>query len=115
LGRVAEGIASYSIENYFRPGGDEAGPNTQQGPGALRRVSGVLANSIQKEMDGQWGVKIGASAEYARVHEEGAQIGNRTIPARPYLRPAIEDWFQTPVAQRVFDREFRKLQRRFNR
>lgn len=115
LGRVAEGIVAYSIDKYFRPGRDEAGPNMQKGPGSLRRVTGVLANSIAKEMDGPWGVKIGASARYARVHEEGAQIGPRKIPARPYLRPAIEDWFETPVAQRVFDREFRKLQRRFNR
>ena len=115
LGLIADQVLRQAETQYFRPGGEEPGPNLQTGPGSLRRVTGNLAQSLTKEIRGDYEAVVGATAAYARLHEKGATIGPRTYPARPYLSPALQDVFETGTAQKIFDKEFRDLQRRFNR
>lgn len=115
LGQVAEQVLRQAETQYFRPGGDEAGPNLQSGPGSLRRVTGKLAQSLTKELRGDYLAVVGATVRYAQIHEKGGTIGPRTYPARPYLAPALEDVFETGTAQKIFESAFIELGRRFSR
>jgi phage gpG-like protein len=67
-------------------------------PQYLGVVTGRLRSSITASPTIKSGdtytAKIGTNVVYARIHEYGGQTGRKhatTIPARPYMRPAIED------------------------
>lgn len=77
-------------------------------PDTLDRVTGTLAASINTQQTGKGRVSVGTNVEYARIHEFGGTIEKdrgqvaaggivhdiKTVihmPARPYLRPALED------------------------
>lgn len=40
---------------------------------------------------GVWGGKVGPTAIYGRVQELGGTTARGTLPARPYLRPSLEE------------------------
>ena len=65
-------------------------------PDKLDRVTGTLAASINTEERTSSSVAVGTNVEYARIHEFGGTIahvggGTTHMPARPYLRPALDD------------------------
>ena len=113
LEKVALVVLRQSEEQYMRPGGAEPGPNMQSGPGSLRRVTGKLSQSLNYEMKSDFEAVVGASISYAAPHEYGSPVQN--IPKRPYLWPALDDVFSNGIAQKIFDRDFRALKKRFNR
>jgi hypothetical protein len=58
-------------------------------------VSGDLRRSIQ--VDGpnsvsgtQWEASVGPTVVYSRIQELGGDTGHATLPARPYVGPALE-------------------------
>lgn len=96
---IGQEVATRSTEDYL------SGPR----PKNLGRVSGDLARSVNYKVKGNR-VVIGSNLPYAGVHEKGAtiraknapylvfRIGKRwisakevTIPARPFLAPALKD------------------------
>lgn len=96
---IGQEVASRSTEDYL------SGPR----PRKLGRVSGDLARSVNYKVKGNR-VVIGSNLPYAGVHEFGAtiraknspflvfRIGKQwiskkevTIPARPFLAPALKD------------------------
>jgi phage gpG-like protein len=81
---------------------------TGQGHRSILVGSGTLRDSVTREVEGDaWSVLVGATMEYAAVHQFGATIRPRTaralavpgigmlrkatIPARPYLGVSRED------------------------
>lgn len=57
-----------------------------------------------------WGIDLNV-IPYARIHEYGGKAGRNlmsTIPARPYITPAIKD-FQEKALPRIIERMLRKL------
>lgn len=65
---------------------EAAGGGLVDPPGGMpRRRTGTLLRSLTQRDDGD-GVIAGAASEYAAVHEFG---GGNNIPARPYIRPSL--------------------------
>lgn len=72
--------------------------------------TGNLARSVSVVADpAAFRAQVGPSAEYGRIHEYGGTISSRffgwrtvTIPARPYLQPALDD--ATPGIERRITR-----------
>lgn len=79
--------------------------NPSSGTGTLRIITGNLYKSfspkniasgnvyeVKREGD-TYVFNYGSKVPYAAIHEFGGIAGNGArIPARPYLRPAIEQW-----------------------
>lgn len=78
-------------------------PNT--GQGSLRIITGNLYRSFSPKNIGAGNVfeirregdslvfNYGSRVPYAAIHEYGGIAGNgAVIPARPYMRPAIQQW-----------------------
>lgn len=90
----------------------------------LHRRSGRLANSLEYRLIGDWEAEVGSRLIYAAIHEYGGeirpvrarflrfQIGDKIIftkgpvliPARPYLKPALDETFNTGRATRIVER-----------
>lgn len=77
-------------------GSHERGEPTTSAPGeAPDLVSGDLRRSIQvdgpdEEGGGRWSGQVGPTVVYGRIQELGGQAGHATLPARPYVGPALE-------------------------
>jgi len=78
-------IAAWSQKNRL------TGPR----PKYLGVVTGRLRSSISVfsalSAKDQYEVRVGTNVNYARIHEFGGARGRGFMPARPFLRPAIED------------------------
>lgn len=63
----------------------------KQHPGARPPlvVSGSLRDTIESQKKGSWEVLVGATKEYAAVHQYGFK--KRNIPARPFLGVSLDD------------------------
>jgi len=92
-----------------------------KGGGHIQRQSGKLANSLSYKLLGSMDAEIGTDLVYAAIHEFGGDIypvnkktlhwqdenGNDIfakhvkMPARPYLKPAIDREFSTGRAMRI--------------
>jgi len=110
LGKIGEQAVSTSRKNYFMPGRGGA-RNPMKGPGTLRTQRGVrgLLGRVDYQVDNDWearfGVlKSGPGFQYAERHE----FGTMGMPQRPYAWPALQDMFQTPVAERIMADHFAK-------
>lgn len=100
----------------------------------LNVITGRLRTSVFARVTGDNGLEIGAGSgvSYAKIHEFGGTISARgggwlrfkgsqgwatvksvNIPARPYVRPTVEDFFRTgayqPIASRVFEEHKRRM------
>ena len=63
-------------------------------PGQILQVSGQLALSVTTQYD-ETSAVIGSNKAYAAIHQLGGQAGKNkktTIPARPYLKLANEEY-----------------------
>lgn len=118
--RIPDALFFYVSDNMgedigsavFRGGGAVRGRkfprNTRTGPGTLRVVSGDLLRATERGSKGNiyklsvqngavsidYGVDTGI-IPYAAIHEYGGNAGRGgkvRIPARPYLRPAFDDF-----------------------
>jgi hypothetical protein len=99
--RVATGTALHLIERRAQEKlgerSHQAGTPTPSGPGqppAL--ITGTLRRSIKvtgPDPDGPsgWRGRVGPTAVYGRIQELGGVARGRTLPPRPYLRPAFEE------------------------
>ena len=91
LGRLGEGIRYRVVK--FRLSGQ-----------VLKRKTGKLAQSIDHRIAGNR-LEIGTNMAYGAIHEFGGLAGRKTkrvtIPKRPYLRPSIEEFFQSGEAARI--------------
>lgn len=80
-------LQAWSVKNRLRgPRPKYLGVRT----GRLYSSIGVYRSINRNE----YSVKIGTNVEYARIHEFGGRVGKYgrgIMPARPFLRPAIED------------------------
>jgi phage gpG-like protein len=70
--------------------------NASRGRPGLNVVTGNLVNSIKtalaKSTDTSAEADVGTGVVYARIHELGGIAGHGShIPARPYLRPAVDE------------------------
>jgi phage gpG-like protein len=70
--------------------------NASRGRPGLNVVTGNLVNSIStvlsKSTDTSAEADVGPAAVYGRIHELGGIAGHGShIPARPYLRPAVDE------------------------
>ncbi len=115
LKRVAQGIISHTQTNYLRGQ-------------VLKRQSGNLANSLQYRMVSNHAVRIGPGMVYGAAHEFGIPLsaGNwiypkrakalrfvhngqvvfarrvrQHVPQRPWLAPAIQDYFDSGKGDRL--------------
>lgn len=94
-GSVIQGKA----KKNFRPRSAKGVPNPLRGPKTLRVQSGQLRRSIRVRARGtgfDTVVEIGPTVRYAGRHEE-PEPGDR-MPARPYMRPALEETEKQVVA-----------------
>ena len=80
--------AMYFAEDKAKQGFAEGGA-VRPPPGPLVSRSGHLRRSIRSGMEDQKGWIGSIGVIYAGVHEFGST--KRNIPARPFLKPAIED------------------------
>ena len=71
---------------------------SKRGKTTLGVVTGRLRSSISfgqvVRRGNNYSLGIGSNVKYARIHEFGGKTGRNhavTIPARPYLRPSIEN------------------------
>lgn len=97
---LGEELVQYAKDFSFqtRTRGRTRNPNV--GPGSLRRMTGELRKSIRSDVSDRH-VRILAgdnNVKYAAIHEKGGQTfayGNKnrpvTLPARPYLQPAVDN------------------------
>ncbi len=120
LGRLGEKIVSHSQKAYLR------------GRPGLNRQAGTLANSLHYNWLRSDTIEIGPGVKYGAVHEgyaygrkwEGAveirpttakalhfKVGGKEvfakmvrIPVRPWLYPAIKEYFDQGHAERLVDR-----------
>lgn len=118
LKRVAQGIISHTQTNYLRGQ-------------VLKRQSGSLAGSLQYRMMSNHAVRIGPGMVYGAAHEFGIPLsaglyiyprrakalrfesGGRTVFAkrvrqhvvkRPWLAPAIQDYFSSGKGDRLAEK-----------
>ncbi|HZP55033.1 hypothetical protein [Actinocrinis sp.] len=78
-------------------------------------VTGQLRRSIRTDHpnrggDGIWSTRIGPTAAYGRIQELGGVTGRghaTTLPARPYLAPALEAAISSGRLGEVFDEAWR--------
>lgn len=91
-----EGNAKHSIEmssgQYKKYPGRKEHPHFSSPPGSPPNNDlGELANSIQSKMTGKTSAEVNVGAKYGIPLELGwiSQNGNH-VPARPFLRPAVE-------------------------
>ena len=65
------------------------------GRSGLHVITGRLHRSIAYDIVSAWEGRVGSNVEYAAIHEYGGEAGPVSrrvhIPARPYLRPALDD------------------------
>lgn len=112
LGVLSEEVVTRSQRDYLRGGHP------------LNRVTGNLAQSLTHKVYGSY-AEVGSNLVYAPVHEFGATINPGAkgflawkdrqtgkwiytrkpvrIPPRPYLRPALDDVFQTGRAVTIIE------------
>ena len=98
-----EGNAKQSIEmsngQYKKYPGRKEHPHWSSPPGTPPNNDlGELANSIQSKMTGKTSAEVSVGAKYGIPLELGwmSKAGNH-VPARPFLRPAVEK--EAPVFQ----------------
>jgi len=89
---LAESVAAVTIDTQkeitdtLNRGSSNRG-RTPSPPGSPpHRDTGALANSFQLTQKSQHSQDVSSPLVYAAVHE----YGNRTHPARPYVRPSVE-------------------------
>lgn len=91
-GSVIQGAA----KKNFRPRSAKGVPNPLRGPKTLRVQTGQLRRSITVRAKGAGAntvVEIGPTVRYAEKHEIG-----EGVPARPFMKPALEDTEKQVVA-----------------
>jgi len=115
LGDLADAVVTRADSKYLSGGR----PN-------LRRPTGHLAQSLTYRV-GKDFAEVGTNLVYAAIHEFGGTIKPKngqylkfeingktifakqvTIPARPYLKPALNDIFASGKAQLIADRELQR-------
>lgn len=89
----------------------------------LKRRTGRLANSLEYRLIDDWEAEVGSRLIYAAIHEYGGeirpvmakflrfQIGDKVIftkgpimiPARPYLKPALDDTFTSGRTKQIVE------------
>jgi len=80
-GDTWKALAKKTREHYIRIG---------KNPNSILMFKGRLLDSVTYNVEGgAWSVLVGATMEYAAVHQFGNKAG--TIPARPYLGVSRED------------------------
>lgn len=102
-GSVIQGAA----KKNFKPRGSKGERNPLRGPKTLRIQSGQLRRSIRVRARGTGFdtiVEIGPTVGYAERHEIG-----QGVPARPFMRPALEDTAKQVVA--LVGKSFRPILR----
>jgi hypothetical protein len=91
-----EGNAKQSIEmssgQYKKYAGRKEHPHWSSPPGTPPNADlGELANSIQSKMTGKTSAEVNVGAKYGIPLELGwISRGGNHVPARPFLRPAVE-------------------------
>ena len=101
-GSVIQGAA----KKNFKPRSAKGVPNPLRGPKTLRVQTGQLRRSIRVRARGTGFdtiVEIGPTVGYAERHE----IGSGGVPARPFMRPALEDTEKQVLA--IVGRSFRPV------
>lgn len=103
----AGSVIQAAAKKNFKPRAAKGVPNPLRGPKTLRVQSGQLRRSILVKTRGtgfETVVEIGPTAEYGRKHELG-----EGVPARPYMRPAIQDTEKQVIA--LVGKSFRPILR----
>ena len=101
LGLLSEAVVA-KTPDYLR------GPR----PELLGVVTGKLMQSITYKVYTDY-AEVGTNLAYAAIHEYGGAIPGGKMPARPYVKPALDDIFGSGRAQLIMDREMqRELDRR---
>lgn len=104
-----EGRARSNLSRYSHKRGTPT-PSPPGQPPAL--VSGRLRSSFDAtppipDGAGGWTAVIGPTTVYARIQEEGGRAGRghrSVLPARPYLRPAVEDLLKDSALIDAYER-----------
>lgn len=94
LALIGEEVISIAQRDYLR------GPR----PEKLGRVSGQLARSLSYRLINDLEAEVGSNLPYAAIHE----FGNEYMPERPYLRPSLDDVFNSGRAERIGERKLRE-------
>lgn len=66
----------------------------------LHKVSGKLMKMLAFKTFKDWSAKIMSKAFYSSWHE----TGNNKLPARPFLLPVVQDYFNSNKANNVADK-----------
>lgn len=105
LGLIGMEVVTVSNRDYL------SGPR----PHRLDRVSGDLAQSLYSDNKGSlwnlkaWELTIGTNLPYAARWEFGGQSKKGTkLNARPFLKPALDDTFNSGRAERIADQELQR-------
>jgi len=103
----AGSVIQAAAKKNFRPRAAKGVPNPLRGPKTLRTQTGQLKRSILVKTRGagfDTVVEIGPTVAYGRKHELG-----EGVPARPFMKPAIEDTEKQVVA--LVGKSFRPILR----
>ena len=109
MGKLSTEIRKTSRKDYLKGG-------------SLNKQSGNLSKKISYKTKPDYTAIIIASAGYASTHEKGKTISPKkgtyltfklgdqwikiksvTVPARPFLKPVIDDYFTTGKAEQIMD------------
>ena len=95
---AAAALVSRTTQDKLRQTTHKRGTPTPSRPGEPPSlVSGQLRRSVkivpaERRGPTAWVSKVGPTAVYARIQELGGTAGNgATLPARPYLEPAVKE------------------------
>lgn len=103
----AGSVIQAEAKKNFKPRQARGVPNPLTGPKTLRIQTGQLRRSIRVRATGtgfDTVVEIGPTVRYAERHEIG-----EGVPARPFMRPALEDTAKRVVA--LVGKSFRPILR----
>lgn len=113
-GALLEAETKKNLAKYsHKPG--EPTPSAPGEPPAL--VSGALRRSVRMRRSysvepGVWAVQVGPTSVYSRIQELGGHAGRRaTLPARPYLAPALQRLIDSGALRDVIEATWRSAWR----
>ena len=96
-GAIDTGLLRNSIT--FGIGGEKtkiskysASNNPGQHSGRSAPQDGTYSGKMPDDEKGQYTMYLGTNVYYAPYVEMGTKHGKTTIPARPYIKPALNDW-----------------------
>jgi phage gpG-like protein len=94
LGRLSEAVIARTVK-------------TKLSGQVLKRRTGTLAKSLTWRLISDYQAVVGTNVAYAAIHEFGGPHPRSTtgkmMPTRPYLRPSMQEVFNSGEAQRIMN------------